>query len=134
MNLVEMLEAANRPRPAMPLAPTRQAKPDERAWQLEWARRNREISARLKAAQAASNDARVLATMQRRSGVWTTRDLAHVLRVNADWLRKHPLRRLCEAGKVDAVIVRHEKTGWPIRRDWIVRASAEITGRASGPG
>lgn len=122
MNLAQMLEAANRPRPAMPEPPARQAKPAERAWQMEWARRNREISARMKAEEAAKNDARVLAKMGSRSGAWTTRELARLLRVNPDWLRKHPLRRLCEAGMVEAVIVRHEKTGWPIRRDWIVTA------------
>lgn len=120
MNLAQMVEAANR-QPQRPAPPARLARPAERAWQLEWARRNREISARLKAAEAARNDARVLEKMRQRTGVWTTRELARSLRVNADWLRKHPLRRLCAAGKVEAVIVRHEKTGWPLRRDWIVK-------------
>lgn len=119
IDLRKMIESARAPSmpPSAP-RPVRKPSERERAWQLEWARRNREISAKLKADEAARNDVRVLEKMHTRTGAWTTRDLARALRVNADWLRKHPLRRLCEAGKVRPVVVLHPVTGWPLRRDW----------------
>lgn len=121
IDLRKMIESAH-VTPAPPSASRQRRNPSERerAWQIEWGRRNREISAQLMADKAARNDARVLAKMQTRIGAWTTRDLARALRVNADWLRKHPLRRLCEAGKVRSVTVLHPVTGWPLRRDWEV--------------
>ncbi len=112
MNLRDLLEAANAPRPA-PVDPVRTpATP----WQLEWASRNRQIANRLHAIEREKNDARVLDRIRQRTGTWTTAELARSLRVNTDWLRKHPLRRLCAAGKIEAIVVM--RGDWPARRDW----------------
>lgn len=103
---------------------TAHARPDatfsaaQRAWHQEWARRNREISARLAAAKRERHDAKVLAALRARPGPRRHSELAAVLGVNHDWLRKHVLPRLERAGLVRRVLVTHPQTGWNLRFDW----------------
>jgi predicted DNA-binding transcriptional regulator len=102
----------NEPKPTA--APETPAQHQQRQ---SWAARNRVISRALHAAEAQTNNARVLHYLKQRSAPCRHADIATALGISKDWLRKTVLPRLAADGLVRRVTV-SGATGWNLRYEW----------------